>query len=228
MAWRDRNAALYADCSPRRFLPAHLCCTQALGVGSLTCLALLSILVCFPLAYSIFAAGFGIAKLPAMSLVSIFLVLGIGVDAILVLCTSYVRVVASMAEASHPAPPDEMPADAMEANHDALDSEKQQALMLANAIKHAFPITTIATATTAVTFVAGLASPLVSGESPNTTTHRPVPLPPIAFSRPLTHPLWLVATAFAGHDPPVLTLSAHSGHRQFCPHHDRLHPLFSR
>ena len=205
----------------------------ALGSMRLTCFALLSILICFPLAYGIFAAGFAIPKLPAMGLVSVFLILGIGVDAILVINTAYTRslqrpthtvsenlpgaesstksqkifaelseqdsstkvmkpksssrpeaiaVEPSMAESdeglvtasSQLSVRDDGPtvdnSDELEkqddkkpgTDADGSGGQLQNALVLASAIEHALPITSIAAATTAVSFVAGLASPLVT------------------------------------------------------------------
>ena len=74
---------------------------------------------------------------------------GIGVDAVLVLCSSYTQA------AQHQA------ATAMPASMGPAELLKMESELLAHTIQHALPIIAVATATTAVAFAAGLDSPLI-------------------------------------------------------------------
>ena len=118
------------------------CDCQVLRTVVLAALALFTILLSFPLGYFFYAVVFGIEELPALAIMSVFLVLGISVDIVFVLCTSYIR--------SHDS-------SLLEGS----DAANVEARILARALHHAIPIISVATATSAVAFVAGMASPLV-------------------------------------------------------------------
>ena len=129
----------------------HSCCIycQVLGSMFLATLSLFTILLTFPLAFFFYDTAFGIEELPALAIMSVFLVLGISVDIIFVLCTTYVRVFKSQT------------ATLSLLNERNVVDVRLEAAILASTLHHAFPIIAVASATTAVTFVAGMASPLV-------------------------------------------------------------------
>ena len=113
----------------------------------LATLALFTILLSFPLGYFFYGIVFGIEELPALAIMSVFLVLGISVDIVFVLCTSYMR-----AFRSH---------GATGTSLESSDMAQLEAEILARTLHHTIPIIAVATATTAFAFVAGMASPLV-------------------------------------------------------------------
>eukprot|EP00966_Prymnesium_polylepis_P040515 940119-Prymnesium_polylepis.1 len=55
----------------------------------LASLSLIVVLAAFPVGYALYVGPFGVTKLPALAVISLYLTLGIGIDAIFVLCNTY-------------------------------------------------------------------------------------------------------------------------------------------